>query len=56
MLNFQNNNGDSPFEEVDLNDILTNIIFDRQLTIAEKHAVIHYKKLPVIQAISLQIN
>jgi two-component system CheB/CheR fusion protein len=47
---------DVAFEKVNLNQIISDIIDDFDLLIAEKKAVIHCGKLPVIEAIPVQIN
>lgn len=44
------------FEATDLNQILENVISDYELLIAEKAAVIKSEKLPVIKAVSLQMQ
>ena len=57
VLNFSKIlHGDAAFEQVDLNDILSEIIGDFELMIAEKKALIYRARLPVIEAISLQLN
>ena len=48
--------GEMLIKKVDLNIIISNIIDDFDLLIAEKHAIIHIDKLPVIEAIPMQIN
>ena len=48
--------GDSAFEKVDLNQIVSDIIDDFDLLISEKNAVIKYDKLPSVEAIPFQIN
>jgi PAS domain S-box-containing protein len=47
---------DAELTETDLNPILENIITDFELLIAQKGAIITSDKLPVIQAIPLQLN
>lgn len=44
------------FESVDLNTVLTDITSDFDLTIEQKNAIINIEKLPVIQAIPLQMS
>jgi two-component system, chemotaxis family, CheB/CheR fusion protein len=44
------------FEETDLNGIITEVINDFDLLIADKHAIIRLDRLPVIDAIPLQIT
>jgi two-component system CheB/CheR fusion protein len=48
--------GDMAFEKVNLSQIVSNIIDDFDLLIKEKNATIRFDKLPVIEAIPLQIN
>lgn len=48
--------GEMSFKKVDLNFIISNIIDDFDLLITEKKAKIHINKLPVIEAIPMQIN
>lgn len=57
VLNFSKIlHGDVTFEKVALNDILNDIINQLDLLIAEKNAIIHFKQLPVMEVIPLQIN
>ena len=57
VLNFsQALHGSNTFEKTDLNDIVNNIVNDFELLIKEKKAVINCERLPVIEAIPLQIN
>ncbi|MDF2438639.1 MAG: rcsC [Bacteroidota bacterium] len=44
------------FKDVDLNQIVENTITDYELLIEQKHAVINYKNLPVVEAIPLQMS
>ncbi|HET7002138.1 MAG TPA: ATP-binding protein, partial [Puia sp.] len=39
-----------------LNDIISDIIFDFDLLITDKNAIIHYSELPTVEAIPLQIK
>jgi PAS domain S-box-containing protein len=48
--------GDKHFEEVDLNALLESVKEDFELRIEQLKAVIQYEKLPVINAIPLQIQ
>ncbi len=56
VLNFSKVLDASIFEKTDLNGILNDVITDFDLLIAEKGAVIHADRLPVIQAVPLQMN
>jgi two-component system, chemotaxis family, CheB/CheR fusion protein len=47
---------DLVFEKVSLNHTVSNIVSDFDLLIHEKNAQINYDKLPVIEAIPMQIN
>lgn len=44
------------FEPVNLNDIITDILMDFDLIIEQKNAVINIAKLPVVEAIPLQMS
>ena len=46
----------SAFEKTDLDEILNNVIGDFELLITQKKAVINHDRLPVIDAIPLQVN
>ena len=48
--------GGEVFERVNLNDIISDIIFDFDLLITDKNAVVKYNELPIIEAIPLQIK
>ena len=48
--------GGEVFEKVNLNDIVREIIFDFDLLINDKNAVVNYHELPVIDGIPLQIK
>ena len=56
VLNFSKLLGESVFEHTDLNVILRNVIGDFELRIREERAVIDAGRLPVIQAVPLQMN
>ena len=56
VLNFSKVLDASVFEQVDLNGILQNVIGDFDLQIEQKSAIITHDKLPVIQAVPLQMN
>jgi two-component system, chemotaxis family, CheB/CheR fusion protein len=56
VLNFSKILDESVFENTDLNVILRNVIGDFDLRITEDHAVIDAGRLPVIQAVHLQMN
>lgn len=57
VLNFSKTlQGDKPFEKTDLNVIVSNVIDDFELLIAEKRADINLERLPVIEAIPLQMT
>jgi two-component system CheB/CheR fusion protein len=56
VLNFSKVLDASVFERVDLNGILQNVIGDFDLQIEQKSAIITHDKLPVIQAVPLQMN
>ena len=57
VLNFSKVlHGDTAFEKVDLNLSLDKIVEDFDLLISEKNAVVYHERLPVIEAIPLQIN
>ena len=57
VLNFSKIiHGEAGFEKTYLDNILSEVITDFELLITEKKAVINRKKLPVIDAIPLQIN
>ncbi len=57
VLNFSKIlHGDAVFERTDLHEILSTILYDFELLINEKNAVIQRERLPVIDAIPLQIN
>ncbi|MDO6428981.1 chemotaxis protein CheB [Flavitalea sp. BT771] len=57
LLNFsQLLNSDAAFEHTDLDQILSHVIADFDLLIAEKGVVIKRQPLPVIDAIPLQMN
>ena len=56
VLNFSKVLDASVFEQVDLNGILQKVIGDFDLQIEQKSAVITHDKLPVIQAVPLQMN
>jgi two-component system CheB/CheR fusion protein len=47
---------DLAFEQVNLNNIVSDIIDDFDLLITEKHAIIQCDKLPVMEAIPIQIK
>ena len=49
-------NNDAKFEKIDLNAVLENIKVDFELLIEEKKAKIKVDNLPVIDAVSLQMN
>jgi len=44
------------FEKTDLNDIIHDVLSDFDLLIHDKHAVIHHDRLPVIDAIPMQMS
>jgi PAS domain S-box-containing protein len=44
------------FEDVDLNEVLEDVLSDFEVLIAQKKAVVHSNRLPVIKGIPLQIN
>ncbi|HEX3081475.1 MAG TPA: histidine kinase dimerization/phospho-acceptor domain-containing protein, partial [Puia sp.] len=48
--------GGEVFEKVNLNDIISDILFDFDLLIADKNAVVTYSDLPILEAIPLQIK
>jgi two-component system, chemotaxis family, CheB/CheR fusion protein len=48
--------GDIKFEQTNLNNIISNIISDFDLLIKEKNAIINCEKLPVIEAIPMQMS
>jgi two-component system CheB/CheR fusion protein len=57
LLNFSKIvHGDAPFEKTDLNAIINEILSDFDLLIEEKKAFVSCEKLPVIEAIPLQIR
>ena len=56
VLNFSKVLDASVFERVDLNGILQNVMSDFDLQIEQKSAMITHDKLPVIQAVPLQMN
>jgi two-component system, chemotaxis family, CheB/CheR fusion protein len=56
VLNFSKLLGEGVFENTDLNVILRNVIGDFELRITEERAVIDAGRLPVIQAVPLQMN
>jgi two-component system CheB/CheR fusion protein len=56
VLNFSKIVDASVFERTDLDAILSTVIVDFDLLIAEKRAVIHRDPLPVIEAVPLQMN
>jgi two-component system CheB/CheR fusion protein len=57
VLNFSKVlHANAAFEKTDLNAVLTRVIDDFELLVAEKNAVIHRTVLPVIEAIPLQMN
>jgi two-component system CheB/CheR fusion protein len=57
VLNFSKIlHGDEPFKKTNLNDILDEVLNDFDLLISEKQAVIHHGRLPIIDAIPLQIS
>jgi two-component system CheB/CheR fusion protein len=57
VLNFSKIlHGESAFEKVDLNLALEGILSDFDLLITEKNAVVYRERLPVIEAVPLQIN
>lgn len=57
LLNFSRLlNPEKHFEETDLNKIFENIINDFELVIEQKNAVIQLGKMPVIDAVPLQMN
>jgi len=56
VLNFSKVLDASVFERVDLNGILQNVMGDFDLQIEQKSAIITHDKLPVIQAVPLQMN
>ena len=56
VLNFSKVLDASVFERVDLNGILQKVIGDFDLQIEQKSAIITHDKLPVIQAVPLQMN
>jgi two-component system CheB/CheR fusion protein len=56
VLNFSKVLDASVFEQVDLNGILQNVIGDFDLQIEQKSAIITHDKLPVLQAVPLQMN
>jgi two-component system CheB/CheR fusion protein len=58
VLNFSKilHHGGDAFEKTDLNDILRDVLNDFELLINDKHAVIHLERLPVIDAIPVQLT
>jgi len=58
VLNFSKilHHGGEAFEKTDLNDVISELLNDFELLIQDKHAVIHYERLPVIFGIPVQIN
>jgi light-regulated signal transduction histidine kinase (bacteriophytochrome) len=44
------------YQDVDLNEVLKNIQLDFELLIEQKKAVVHTDRLPVVEAVSLQMN
>jgi len=56
VLNFSKVLDASVFKKTDLNQILDNVLADFDLLISQKNAVINRGRLPVIEAIPLQIN
>jgi two-component system CheB/CheR fusion protein len=56
VLNFSKVLDASIFESTDLNVILDNVLVDFDLLIAQKGAVIHHGRLPVLMAVPLQMN
>jgi len=56
LLNYSKILHDDIFEKTDINAILNDIINDFDLLIAEKKAIVYRERLPVIQAIPLQIT
>lgn len=44
------------FEEVDLNDIINNVLSDYELLIGQKGATVTVERLPVVEAIPLQMS
>ncbi|HWB24670.1 MAG TPA: PAS domain S-box protein [Chitinophagaceae bacterium] len=57
LLNFSRLlNPEKQFEETDLNQIFKNILSDFELVTEQRKAVIQIDKLPVIQAVPLQMN
>lgn len=47
---------DSLFQSLDLNEILKNVINDFELLITQKEILIDFNKLPIIEAIPIQMN
>jgi two-component system CheB/CheR fusion protein len=56
VLSFSKISGTHVFQPTDLNPILKSVIHDFELLISEKAAVIHLGVLPVIEAITPQMN
>ncbi len=57
LLDYSNlSTGDIPFEKVDLNIILENVLADFELLIEQKNASINIDRLPNIIALPLQMN
>ena len=56
LLSFSSLKKQEEFVETDLNESLKSVIEDLDLIIQQKHAIIHHEKLPVIDAIPLQMQ
>jgi two-component system CheB/CheR fusion protein len=58
VLNFSRilHHSGETFEKTDLNEIISEVLNDFDLLINDKHAVIHLERLPVIEAIPVQIT
>jgi PAS domain S-box-containing protein len=56
VLSYSELENKKPFENVDLNDIVANIISDFELLIEQKDAVITYDPMPVVHGIPLQLS
>jgi PAS domain S-box-containing protein len=49
-------NSDSPYQLIDLNDIIKGVFLDFELAAREKGATFKLDKFPVVEAVSLQMN
>lgn len=47
---------EKPFVKTDLNEILSNVLTDLEVTIHQKNAIVEYDYLPTIEAVPIQIS